>query len=168
MSRSPGACGTLVTAVTSETRDRLSSHWASEVPAFPVEDLPKPDDRFDRWSAALEKVMGSIVLSLTKANNGSLHDWRYDPREQRFEFQYQRLVMINVDTDLEPSVVTVSSRFFFNPKNQKPGQREGPLWDELWVVGEEVRMFDESVSKKFPTSASPVTGGKTVRRRTKG
>lgn len=159
--------------MTSETRDRLASHWASAVTTFPIDELPQPEHKFDRWSKALEQAMGAIVMTVTRDDNGSLHDWRYDPYEQRFDFQYQRLAAVFVPGEDKPTVVTVSSRFFVHPKNQKPGQREGPMWDELWVVGEEVRRFNEGVTKQLgrgafgKTSNSSVTGGKTGRGRSK-
>lgn len=150
------------------SRDRLASHFVGEVPAFDLDDLPKPSDRFARWSNAVERAMSAIVTVVTRESSGSLHDWRFDPFERRFEFQYQRVTMIGVGEDKQP--VTISSRFFVNPLNQKPAQKEGPLWDELWCVGEEVRRFDEGVSKKFPpatTSGSPATDEKTERSRSR-
>ncbi len=151
------------------SRDKLASYFVSEVFEFDLADLPKPSDKFGHWSFALERAMSAVVTLVTRESAGSLHDWRYDPHMRRFEFQFQRVVMVGEGEDRQP--VTISSRFFVNPSNQKPGQKEGAMWDECWVVGEEVRKFDEGVSKKFPTeaptSSAPATSAKTARRRTR-
>lgn len=147
------------------SRDALASHFVSEVFEFDLKDLPKSNSKFDRWSALLERAMSAVITVVTKESNGSLHDWKFDPSMQRFEFQYQRVVIIGEGEDRQ--AVTISSRFFVNPNNQKPKQREGAMWDEVWCTGEEVRKFDEGVSKKFPpeeiTSSSRATTRKTER-----
>jgi len=128
-------------------RDGLAAHFASEVFLYDVNELPKPNDKFERWSTAVKKAMESIVMLVTRDDAGTLENWRYDPYAQKFEFTYNRVIRIKLEEGEHP--VTVTSRFFVDPKNQKPGQREGPLWDEVWCCGEEVRQFNEGLTKQL-------------------
>jgi hypothetical protein len=130
------------------SRDALAADMIGHIKAFSPDEFPKPKAAFETWSKGIENAVFCAVRSVVKESNGVISKWQFDTQLQKFAFSYDRYMELN------GSKLTLCKTFWLDATNQKLEQREGPLWDEIWTVVEEVRLHDVELTKfaeKFKT-----------------